>query len=136
MRLMSLPCSGMWRAKTLRMMPVMAIQRAFQITIPLTLCICLSNAATAQTLNLGGVPTGPSITQTNGATDLATLLEAELRALNDQAANLTGEAKSGASARARVRGIAAYLLRAGAMRPWNESAPAVDGARPPRLSGR
>lgn len=136
MRLMSLPCSGMWCAKTLRMMLLMAIQRAFQITIPLTLCICLSNAATAQTLDLGGVPTGPSITQTNGATDLATLLEAELRALNDQAANLTGEAKSGASARARVRGIAAYLLRAGAMRPWNESAPAVDGARLALLIGR
>ncbi len=95
-----------------------------------------ARGACAQTLDLGGVRAGPTIGERNGAVDLADSLEAEARELTAQAAELTGEAKLAREAGVRVRTLAAYLLRAGATRPWNESALTVDGARLAMLVGR
>ena len=92
--------------------------------------------ATAQTLDLGGVPQGPPIAERNGAADLASAMEAEERELSVAAESLTGEARSGVRARARVRAVAAYLLRSGSIKPWDESAPAAAGARLAQLVGR
>jgi hypothetical protein len=92
--------------------------------------------APAQTLDLGAAAGGPKIGEKNGAADLAGSLENEVRELSATGGTLSGEAKSAALARARVRAIAAYLLRSGAERAWDESAPAALGARLALLVGR
>lgn len=92
--------------------------------------------AAAQTLDLGGVPAGPAIGERSGAVDLAAAMEVEERELTTVAESLSGEARSGARARARVRAVAAYLLRTGSIKPWDESAAAVAGARLAQLAGR
>ena len=93
-------------------------------------------AAHAQTLNLGGVPAGPTLPEKNAASDLADSLELEARAIVAESDGLEGEAKAGAMARAKVRAVAAHLLRAGSIKGWDESAPAVGGARLALMVGR
>jgi hypothetical protein len=93
-------------------------------------------AAGAQTLDLGGAGSGPTLSDPNGAVDLASSLEKEAEELARNAAAMTGEAKARALAVARVRTIAAYLLRGGATKPWSESAPVAAGARLALLVGR
>jgi len=93
-------------------------------------------SACAQTLNLGGVPAGPTLPEKNAASDLAQTLEIEARAIVAESDGLEGEAKAGAMARAKVRAIASYLLRSGAIKGWDESAPAVAGARLALMVGR
>lgn len=92
--------------------------------------------AQAQTLNLGGVPAGPTLPEKNAASDLAESLEIEARAIVAESDGLEGEAKAGALARAKVRAIAAHLLRSGSIKGWDESAPAVAGARLALMVGR
>ena len=92
--------------------------------------------AAAQTLDLGGIGEGPLVPEANGAVDLARALEKEAEELGRNAAAMTGEAQARALAVARVRSIAAYLLRGGAQKPWDESAAAVAGARLALLVGR
>lgn len=96
----------------------------------------LAGGARAQTLNLGGVPPGPTLPEANACAELATSLETEARVILQEADALAGEAKAGAAARARFRSLTAYLLRSGSVKPWDESAPAVDGARLSQLTGR
>ncbi len=103
--------------------------------ILLALLVC-SGVATAQTLDLDGVPAGPSVPERNASSDLAEMLETEAQSLVAEASGFTGEAKAGALAKAKIRSIAAYLLRAGSMKGWNESAPAMSGARLALLIGR
>ena len=99
-------------------------------------CAMVAREARAQTLNLGGVPDGPTLPEECAASTLAVSLELEVRALLAEADPLQGEARAGASARAKVRSIAALLLRSGSIKPWDESAPAVAGARLSLLIGR
>ena len=98
--------------------------------------VALARGAAAQELKLDAVPEGPRIPADNAASDLAARLEAEHAELAALAERSAGEGRSAAAAKARLRTIAAYLLRSGAGRPWAESAPAVFGARISLLIGR
>ncbi len=93
-------------------------------------------AAAAQTLDLGGIPQGPTLPEKNAASDLAETLEVEARSIVAESSGREGEAKAGALARAKVRSIAAHLLRTGSIKGWDESAPAVAGARLALMIGR
>lgn len=97
--------------------------------LSLALAIGCADIATAQTLDLGGVPSGPSIGAKSGARDLSDALAAESTALLAEAQKLAGEARTGLEAKARMRAAASYLLAAGAENPWSESACAVAGFR-------
>ena len=93
--------------------------------------------ASGQELRLDAAPTeGPRLRAENASTDLATRLESESAELGSLAERSAGEGRSAAAAKARLRTIAAYLLRSGASRPWSESAPAVFGTRMSLLIGR
>lgn len=92
--------------------------------------------ASAQELRLDTVPDGPRLRSENAMVELAARLETEAAELGALADRSAGEGRSAASAKARIRTIAAYLLRSGAGRPWNESAPSVFGARVSLLIGR
>jgi len=111
--------------------PVLAATTAILIAL-----LPMAEAAVGQTLNLGGIPAGPVLSETNAASDLAETLEVEARSIVAESGGLEGEAKAGALARAKIRGIAAHLLRSGSIKGWDESAPAVSGARLALLVGR
>jgi hypothetical protein len=106
------------------------------VMLPWTAPDAAMRAACAQTLDLGGAAAGPTLPDPNGAIDLASSLEKEVEELTRNAAAMVGEAKARALAVARVRAIAAYLLRGGATKPWNESAAVAAGARLALLVGR
>ncbi|MFM7051175.1 MAG: hypothetical protein ACKOYN_03450 [Planctomycetota bacterium] len=93
-------------------------------------------SAHAQTLALDGVPAGPEIPEKNAATGLAEQLEAESAEFERLATQRTHEAKAIAGARHKFRAIAAYLLRTGGAKPWNDSASVVAGARLAGAMGR
>ena len=106
------------------------------MTVALLSLMAWVEPAYSQTLDLSGIPPGPALPEKNAASDLAETLEVEARAIVAESSALEGEAKAGALARARIRGIAAHLLRAGSIKGWEESAPAVSGARLALLIGR
>lgn len=106
------------------------------MTVALLSLMAWVEPAYSQTLDLSGIPPGPALPEKNAASDLAETLEVEARAIVAESSSLEGEAKAGALARARIRGIAAHLLRAGSIKGWEESAPAVSGARLALLIGR
>ncbi len=113
----------------------LGVALATMLGLALTLLIGSAGDTQAQTLDLGGVPVGPVLSEKCGAANLADLSEAEASALTARARTLSGEASAGARASARVRMMAVYLLRAGATRSWNESALTVTGARLELLVG-
>ena len=96
----------------------------------------MTPSARAQTLDLDGVPAGPSIPADCGASEASALLESEAKALRAEAAVLAGEARDAAEAKARLRTLASYLLQSGAGLPWDRSAPVVLGTRLSMLVGR
>lgn len=116
----------------------MRLNHAALVAMTVTLLSLLGwiESAAAQTLDLGGIPPGPTLPEKNAASDLAETLEVETRSIVAESSGLEGEAKAGALAKAKVRAIAAHLLRAGSIKGWDESAPAVSGARLALLIGR
>ena len=114
---------------------VAMLTRAAPVAVVLA-AAALSNGSGAQTLDLDGVPEGPSIPAKNAAHELARGLEAESAALEAQAAGLRGEARSAVLARVRIRQLAQFLLDNGASRPWSDSAPVVYGLRVANLTSR
>lgn len=104
--------------------------------VALSLSFWATPGAAAQELRLDALPEGPKLRAENAATDLAARLEAEQSELAALAGRSSGEGRSAAAAKARIRTVAAYLLRSGAGRPWTESAPAVLGARLSLVIGR
>jgi len=116
----------------------MRLNHAALVAMTVTLLSLLGwiESAAAQTLDLGGIPPGPTLPEKNAASDLAETLEVETRSIVAELSGLEGEAKAGALAKAKVRAIAAHLLRTGSIKGWDESAPAVSGARLALLIGR
>ncbi len=109
------------------------------IVATLTLIALLAGSArncAAQTLDLGAAITGPAIDAPNAAIELADALDAEAQSLLRESATLAVEAKSSREASAKLRNIAAYLLRNGATLPWESSGAVVAGMRVAALRNR
>jgi hypothetical protein len=114
---------------------VAMLTRAAPVTA-VVVAAAVAASGSAQTLDLDGVPDGPSIPAKNAAHELARGLEAESAALEAQAAGLRGEARGAVLARVRIRQLAQFLLDNGASRPWSDSASVVYGLRLANLTSR